>query len=423
MDIISAGVEFAKHNQFLSGGAVLGLTTLLFNRVKSLPSLALMEVRNQVFYTLTLEWRKDSGYHEKVLAAVEKYAVEILRSRRTKTSRYEVVPVTDALGLELKAPRKATFFGGWFESRPFWITLNDPIEDNGENPTDFIKNFHNTTKPRSISIRFLTLDKNLPSRFLKQFTDRSHYDKPVEGMVYIQQFSAQDSNSFYRLKRRLNTLKYGFSAEEIKDKITAFTNSEYWYTARGIPYHLGVLLYGPPGNGKTNFILSLASELNLNIRFINLEGMRSERLASIAQGSGGAIIVIEDIDAFYNQREESEDTKITLSSILNVLDGINSQPGQIVIMTSNHIEKLDPALIRPGRIDISIEVGNATTNQAREYFKYFYSQEGDAEAVRFAANVSDGQYSMAQIQGHLMRFKDSPAKAAIANIGVLDTEE
>jgi ATP-dependent Zn protease len=70
---------------------------------------------------------------------------------------------------------------------------------------------------------------------------------------------------------------------------------------------------------------------------------------------------------------KSNDDKITLSFILNLIDGLRETPGRILIITSNDYESLDPALIRPGRIDLTLEMNNADVNTIQQMYKYYYN--------------------------------------------------
>jgi chaperone BCS1 len=123
-----------------------------------------------------------------------------------------------------------------------------------------------------------------------------------------------------------------------------------------------------------------------------------------------SLIVLEDVDAVFVQRETSEPIKLSFSGLLNAIDGVVSQEGRIFIMTTNHIEKLDPALIRPGRCDVKLEVRNASRSQLAAMFVRFFPGR-DAEAGSFADQIPEYRVSMAEIQNHLLQHKDSPEKA------------
>ncbi|KAL0251309.1 hypothetical protein GEMRC1_000522 [Eukaryota sp. GEM-RC1] len=134
----------------------------------------------------------------------------------------------------------------------------------------------------------------------------------------------------------------------------------------GIPHTLGILLHGPPGTGKTSFIKSIAKYTNKHIHLLNFDAS-IELAKNIFSQSG--IIIFEDVD----RMEESEDEgKLDMSILLNLLDGLNEGHGRIVIMTSNHPDKLDPALRRPGRIDIDLKMDYATKDDVENILKLMF---------------------------------------------------
>src|SRR3954470_2102012 len=101
---------------------------------------------------------------------------------------------------------------------------------------------------------------------------------------------------------------------------------------------------------------------------------------------------------------------VTFSGLLNTLDGVASAEERIVFMTTNHIDRLDPALIRPGRVDVTEQITYATPHQISELFARFYPNSG-ADAAAFVAKVGTAQLSMAALQGYFLQFKTSPAAA------------
>jgi chaperone BCS1 len=142
--------------------------------------------------------------------------------------------------------------------------------------------------------------------------------------------------------------------------------SEDWYTEMGIPYKRSYLLYGPPGTGKSSFAQAIASEIKYSICFVNcsdkINDFNFNRLLNSAPKK--SIILIEDVDAIFSERKNTEKMNaLTFSGFLNSIDGVRSQEGRIIIMTTNFKERLDPALLRPGRIDESYEINYASRYQ------------------------------------------------------------
>ncbi|CDO69340.1 hypothetical protein BN946_scf184746.g21 [Trametes cinnabarina] len=197
-----------------------------------------------------------------------------------------------------------------------------------------------------------------------------------------------------------------------------FLQSKKWYADRGIPFRRGYLLYGAPGAGKTSMIHSIAGELGLNIYILSLTMMAlddNSLKSLIAHLPQSCILLIEDIDAAFHrgvkrdiQDPEKEAKRtgalgaaaaggpagedgekmqqplyngVTLSGVLNALDGIAAQEGRILFATTNDYSALDPALLRPGRLDLHVEFQLASQYQARELFKRFYTSEDDEDLV------------------------------------------
>jgi chaperone BCS1 len=102
---------------------------------------------------------------------------------------------------------------------------------------------------------------------------------------------------------------------------------------------------------------------------------------------------------------------------LNALDGVRSQEGRILFMTTNHKEKLDPALLRPGRCDIHVKLDNASHVQITNLFTRFFPGE-DKKAEIFANSIPDKKFSMAKMQGHLLKYRND-INEAVENYGEL----
>ena len=211
---------------------------------------------------------------------------------------------------------------------------------------------------------------------------------------------------------------YGDHIKELKDRVNLFVNHPEWYEARGIPYTLGIMGYGDPGCGKTSIAKALAKSLDTHIINISLRPTTTQRqlmnlfyderiyiLDSDGQRQMLTIpltkrfYIIEDIDCLTDivldreyRREDavvsdepvdhkkqklslaaSANNQITLSFLLNLLDGVLETPGRILMITTNYPEKLDRALIRPGRIDVKVHFTRCTGKMIAEIMANFYS--------------------------------------------------
>lgn len=265
----------------------------------------------------------------------------------------------------------------------------------------------------------LTRNHQIFNELVEEFRYR---DKPNELSVYHWRDNCW-SNPTAVHKRPIETV---IVAEDIKTKIlgdiTYFINNEAWYRTRGMPYKMTYVLHGKPGTGKTSLVKTLASHFNRNVYAVNL-GMMSDNsfehaLTTVPPRS---IILIEDFDTTsavkarsgsvpYTEPHGDNDTpapthpgmgsgeqfKITqdgdslgfsllsLSGILNVLDGVVSLNDTIVMMTTNHIENIDDALLRKGRVDHIVEIPYLTDTEVKAYVQMMFPDATIDQSVNYA---------------------------------------
>ena len=203
-------------------------------------------------------------------------------------------------------------------------------------------------------------------------------------------------------------------SRRLLDDVHGFFGRRESYAELGIPWRRGYLFYGPPGTGKTSVAYALAAELKLKLCTLSLTNpkLNDHTLADLLQRTPPrSLILLEDIDAFFTARQKLDARiEVSFSGLLNALDGVGAQEGRIVVLTTNHREALDPALIRPGRIDVEIRLGNATRAQLRSLFLRFHP-DAVALADQAASTYAEGSLSPAQIQQALLA-SDTPIGAA-----------
>ncbi|PRQ59857.1 putative ATPase, AAA-type, core, AAA-type ATPase domain-containing protein [Rosa chinensis] len=171
----------------------------------------------------------------------------------------------------------------------------------------------------------------------------------------------------------------------IMDDLDRFVRRKEFYKKVGKAWKRGYLLYGPPGTGKSSLIAAMANYLNYNIYDLELTSIsnNSDLRHSLLSTTNRSILIIEDIDCSLDiqnrEKEEESDEQVlvltkdknelkqqtvTLSGLLNFIDGLWSSCGdeRIIVFTTNYKDKLDPALLRPGRMDVHIHMSYCTVN-------------------------------------------------------------
>ncbi|XP_050261643.1 AAA-ATPase At3g50940-like [Quercus robur] len=191
----------------------------------------------------------------------------------------------------------------------------------------------------------------------------------------------------------------------LKDDLDIFLGRKDYYKKVGKAWKRGYLLYGPPGTGKTSLIAAMANYLHFNIYDLNLSVRYSDDdlRGILLSTTNRSILVIEDIDRgikFNDERRKKIDT-FTLSGLLNMIDGLWSSCGdeRIIVFTTNDKDRLDPALLRPGRMDLHVHMSYCTMDGFKLLASNYLNIEGDHQLY-------------GEIEGLLNNVEVTPAEIA-----------
>ncbi len=309
------------------------------------------------------------------------------------------------------------------------IKLHEDIYETNKDKVDLYKKH---------SIKLFSNDKNTSILDIENFIDiclsmykNYTYDKSTEEQYYFCYIKSEDdgeilkyNEKIFNTNRTFNTIFFQQKDFYI-NKLNFFLNNKTWYKNKGIPYHLGILLHGEPGCGKTSIIKATLEYTNRNAITIPLSRVKTcgelENIFFETEinhkniPTDKRIYIFEDIDCLcdiikdreyidddndnkynnkYNKKNKDDmqweilnklvdksdtsnittnpDDELNLSCILNIFDGIIEMPGRIIIMTTNYPEKLDKALLRYGRIDMNINLSKASRNITLQILSSFY---------------------------------------------------
>nr|CCC94042.1 putative ATP-dependent chaperone [Trypanosoma congolense IL3000] len=291
-----------------------------------------------------------------------------------------------------------------FEGTRLWITRS----------IDTTKQYRSSAlvdrEDEVLQLVFFTRDRSVAQRFLKAV--RSAWDDQAKSTVRVYIPGGWGSRWEFlsrRLRRPVSTLQFPESTMDIIGDVRLFLESRELYMSLGIPWRRGYLFEGSPGTGKTSFIVALASELSLPIYLLSLQSHQLDDAALIKLVNcipPKSILVIEDLETAIkssatgascdtgrgsNQSNHCVDTEVgggraagvSLSALLNAIDGIASSEGRLLIITSNDASRLpaQQALLRPGRIDHHVHftpLDSAAMEVMRRSFRRFCEELGVA---------------------------------------------
>lgn len=206
---------------------------------------------------------------------------------------------------------------------------------------------------------------------------------------------------------------------DIRDFLTKDT--KHWYEAHGLPHRRSLLFHGTPGSGKTSTIKMIAGMFGLNACFLSFtmadfcNQVLQDALTTLP---GRALLVLEDVDSLFNEDRKCELTSdLTFSGLLNALDGLISVEGIVTIFTTNHVDQLDIAMMRGGRIDRRFEFQAPQHDELSRFFAHFYPSAESALCDKFAEMVlerpDEDSKSIATLQQHFIYSRNMSAEKSV----------
>jgi len=422
--LMGAAQSVLQDNQFLAGGLVLGVIGGLIALLHRVPGMIWNSLLRRITVTIEVTNRQDAFYWLQKWLAEQGYTKRARRWLISSANRNGsgIEPVGEGSGSQLSRPEEPpiTFAPApgqhFFRYKQRWVWLvytREPLRVSGM-----------TLGYRDMmTIRVFGRDQSVANHIMQEAYDLAVPREEGRVTVYVAlwgNWRALES----RDARPMDSLIFDDNlANWICNDIQQFRERKDWYKQKGIPYRRGYFLCGPPGNGKSSLVMALAGKLGMDISILSLAWTLSDEqlqnlLLDMPQGS---LLLIEDIDKIKLDAAKpfpnEEHSGVTLSGLLNAIDGVAAREDRIIFLTANDDENLPSALLRPGRMDVRLTIDNASHYQAEEMFNRFYGSQ-DGLAKEFIQHISPYDVSMAALQEHFLRYKDQP-DAAIANVGEL----
>jgi len=401
-------------NQVFSGGAVLMVGGAVLAYLRNAPQKMCNFLRRQFVMELHITQRDDCFEWMVAWMAAHPYTRDHAMSLSVTSERRNDGPVPIGSTVShadrtrpqiILSPAKGQHLMS-YRGRLIWITREEPAPSAGSSE-------YSDYRREKMTIYMLTRDRRLGRKLIEEARD---FAWPTEDdRVTLYRLNYESWMGFARRQPRpLSSvvLRDGLLDDLIRDA-REFLGKRDWYVERGVPYRRGYLLYGPPGTGKSSAVIAIASAIKMHIAILNLmsSGLNDDLLLSaLANTPENSLILIEDIDCVFDQQRSSDDDKknsLTFSGLLNAIDGVCAGEGRLLFVTTNHLDRLDPALIRHGRIDRHELIDYPTAWQAEQMFLRFFPDATAEQQAAFAKCVADDtKVSAAAIQNHLVQFSD-----------------
>src|SRR5258706_11743650 len=415
-------LDFLKHilggqNQFAAGGLLLMIIGSVSVYLRAIPERIWDWLVEQTTLMVTVKdddaafvWVKEWFLEQKFLKRIRRVDLDT----EMRNERIALIP----------APGTHWF---WYSGRPFLVYFYRT-----ENARERIGRL-----TESLTFRTLGRKRAVVQSFVDDVVACHNRRLGVQSYLFTYN-DGWDMVEGYSPRRLESVVLQPGEKEYLVEDIGKFRTSKQRYERLGIPYHRGYLFYGPPGTGKTSLVSALAAHFGLSIYLINLGNFTDRSLMSaVNQIASNSVLLFEDIDCMKSSkarmpestatttqtRDEKETAAerngVTLSGLLNALDGFYAPSNVLYMMTSNRVETLDEAMLRPGRIDYKLYLGKATDRQKVELYRRFFPDPTEVEAQALVQDTSAAE-TMAELQGLLLRLEQGTGAAefetaAIAN--------
>ncbi|KAJ7948739.1 AAA-ATPase [Quillaja saponaria] len=385
------------------------------------------EVRNYFFFSfynlsrrfssqLTIVLEEFQGFAKnEVFEAAEFYLGAIVN---TSVQRIKVSKTEEEKDLALAIDRGEEVSDVYQNVQVRWRLVCMQLESSARNHRDLIANLRSEVRSYELTFHKKHKEKVL-NLYLPYILERAKAIKEENKALRLRtvDYGRWDSNTA-KLNHPMTFKTLAMDAELKKalvDDLDNFVNGKDFYKRIGKAWKRGYLLYGPPGTGKSSLIAAMANHLNYDIYDLDLTAVQnnSELRGLLLGMSNRSILVVEDIDCsikLQNREEDYKETnngenKVTLSGLLNFIDGLWSCCGEerVIIFTTNHKDKLDPALLRPGRMDMHMHMSYCNFSAFKQLTLNYLGISEHKLFKQIEGLIEEVQVTPAEVAGELTK--------------------
>ena len=408
MDIQQQLTQLLTGNNLVTSGALLIVVQSIWANIKGVLESAFDYLKDRFIYKLTFSTSSAASYTA-LLRFLKAYGfLDGVRNVRTSQIDSTLFITEDAFNYK------------WLDNTLIFYSFK--IRDLAQGETMYMRNERQSamvTKEENFSLTYFGLSPQLRNRLeelINSFREEEIINKDTHFLLDVE---STDFSSGQRVcaKRSLETIHLpAGQLEGIVKDIELFRASREKYLKVGINYKRIYLLEGVPGSGKTSLVKALASHFNTKLRVVESTDdlLTSGVCKEFAKNETFALIEEIDTIGAKNREEDSTEDGETkpgnplinsfsnqkLKQLLTTLDGIQTPDGLVIFLTTNHVEKLDAALIRPGRVDYRLTFKAPDKTQIESACKYYL---GDSWEPTYKRLVKAKPASMSAVQESLIQ--------------------
>lgn len=386
-DLYNYIVEQLLNNDFAAGAAIASMIGGMMYYLKTIPVQVYNAVKRRIVYSVMLD-ESDNIYKYLNEWLYREYS-SYFRNVKVKSQR-QFDEDDNLVGCKISFEQYHDDFIFWYKNFPIKLSKQTEKMEGAYDKYNFeIGRFHLST----------FFNKKIINSLLKEV--ESYYSTSVikenKISIYRHVAASYSWDHFKDIKPvSLNNIIQPKSVKEpIIQTVNNWRKNKERLKDKGISLSLCLLFDGAPGSGKSSMVLALAYEYNMNVYTLNLNSIVS--LNSLHQAvsniPSNSIVQIDEIEDVYEGREaKNKDCKIPFSGFINILSGSMTNDNVLFILTSNDISKLDPALTRPGRVNLISTFVVPDVNMINEYVSKFFDTDCNL------TNITNMPTSMSQLE-------------------------